>query len=143
MQIPTISIDTDNGPVQINQSDYNPDTHTLTDPQPEWSALFGNAAPVPTAPPAAPAPTPMAPLEPPAQPVPPANVDTAAVPVAPPPAPNAPTPPPAPLAPVETFVTKLENAWFIVDEAGKPIDGKNGEDGKGFSTKKAAEEANK
>lgn len=141
--LPTVSVETENGPVLINHSDYNAATHTLTDPQPEGSALFGIAG-EPGAPLA-----PMAPVGEPAATVPPANVDTAAIPVAPG-APGEPTPPPAPPAPpvppavpVEIFVTKLENAWFITGADGKAIEGKNGDDGKGFATKKAAEDANK
>lgn len=161
MKMDTVSIDTPNGPVRINHADYKAEQHTLTDPQPDWSSLFGQPAPAPVVPgtPGAP----MAPLTAPAQPVPPANVDTAAVPVAPPVAPDAPTPPPAPLepappaanadqgntnpppppAPTETFVTKLDNTWFVVDQDGKPVAGKNGESDAGYSTKKDAEAANK
>lgn len=146
MTLPTVSIDTDNGPVLINHSAYDAATHTLTDPQPEGSALFAapKAPAVVAGEPGAPL-APLAPLGEPGATVPPANVDTAAIPVAPG-APGEPTPPPAPpvpAAPVETFVTKLDNAWFVTGADGKAIDGKNGEDGKGYGTKKDAEAANK
>lgn len=142
--LPTVSIDTEKGPVLINQSDYDAAKHKLTDPQPEWSALFGkplNAPPAIPGEPGAPL-LPLVPAEPPAPPAPPSNIDPAAVPVTPPAPPPAADEPPAPPEKAETFVTKLGSNWFITGSDGKPLEGKNGEDGKGFPTKKAAEEAN-
>lgn len=128
--LPTVSVDIDGKPVRINQSDLT-DQHVLSTEQPDWSALHGQPLPgaAVTPPPAPPPPADQQPNQP-LAPIPPA-----------PGTPNTPPAPPPPAAPAETFVSKIEEGWFIVDGQNKPVDGLNGDDGKGFKTKKEAEEA--
>lgn len=134
-RLPTVEIETENGPVLINRSDFNPDLHKLSErSKEELTAQIERAAnqgqPVePVAPPAPPAPA--------AQDVPPTGQTT-------PPAPPAPVDPVAPpaTAPVDPalMVTKKGRKHFVIDQAGQPVT-VEGIDPEGYATDQAAWDA--
>lgn len=100
MRLPTVTIVTDNGPVIINKSDFDPAIHTLHD--------AGEAAVEP-----APSVIPSIPVEPTSAPVqPPAPV----------------TPPPPPVPPVQPddkpLVAQIGDRYFIVNVKGEKLAGK-------------------
>ena len=114
-RLSTITIMTDNGPVVINEADYDADVHTLAD---------GEAAPAEPTTPAAPAEptTPAAPAEP-TTPAAPAEPTT----------PAAPAEPTTPAAP--GYAVQSEgNKHFVTTAEGKRVTGVKGIATKGYST---------
>lgn len=117
--IDTIEIQTDNGPVLINKTDFDPAQHTAVNP---GDAPLRDLGTPPAVPGSAPPPAPN-------------SQDTGNPNLNPP---NA--APPNPPAPVETFVTKHGKKWLVADGQGKSAAGFNAE---GYDTEAAAVEAQK
>lgn len=115
--VPVVTIETDNGPVRINESDYDPDTMTLAGAD---DAKGTDATPVPeTTPSAAPATT---------------TNDSAALKEAAIAAGAAIAPPIAhDPAPSQRLVSKIGSKHFVVNEKGEKLD-EPGIDPKGYKT---------
>lgn len=130
--VPTVTIETDNGPVRINASDFDAKIHKIVDgpapltvPEPQEPLI--PPPPVETPPVVPPAPS-VPPVAPPAPPI------TPAPPVAPP----APPAPPATPQAVSPGVIKEGARWYIVNIADN--DAKIG-DTDGYPSKAKATEA--
>ena len=120
-RLPTVEIETENGPVLINATDYDPDAHKLSlRSQTEQAANQGQ--------PVEPVPAPVAPAEPVPAPVAPAE-----------PVP-APAPAPSVAADASLMVTKKGKKHFVIGQDGQPVVAE-GIDAAGYASDQAAWDA--